>query len=207
MKTGDNPAMNPWDERYSAEDYVYGTEPNRFLADVARTLPVGRVLCLAAGEGRNAVHLATLGHAVLAVDASAVGLAKAARLANSRAVPLETRVADLATFEIEANGWDAIVSIFCHVPAPLRQDLHRRVVAGLKPGGHLILEAYTPRQLEFRTGGPPVVELMMTLADLMGELAGLELIHAQETEREVLEGRLHVGRGAVVQVVAVKPAT
>jgi SAM-dependent methyltransferase len=197
--------MNPWDERYAGEDYVYGTEPNAFLAGALRGLAPGRALCLGEGEGRNAVHLAGLGHAVLAVDASAVGLAKAERLARSRGVVVETRVSDLADLEIAAGSWDLVVSIFCHVPAALRRELHRRVVAGLRPGGRFILEAYTPRQLEFRTGGPPVAELMMDLEDLRIELAGLALVHAVELEREVLEGRLHVGRGAVVQVVGVRP--
>jgi SAM-dependent methyltransferase len=197
--------MNPWDERYAVGDYAYGTAPNTFLAEKARDLTPGRVLCLAEGEGRNAVHLAAQGHAVLAVDASAVGLAKAERLARVRGVALEVQVADLAQFQIEPEHWDGVVSIFCHVPPALRRDLHRRVVAGLKPGGRLILEAYTPRQLEFGTGGPPAPELMMTLAALREELAGLDLIHATETEREVVEGRLHSGRGAVVQVVALKP--
>jgi SAM-dependent methyltransferase len=198
--------VNPWDERYAAEDYLYGTEPNTFLAEVARELLPGRALCLGEGEGRNAAHLAGLGHAVLAVDASAVGMAKAERLARSRGLAVETRVADLADFEIEPASWDAVVSIFCHVPAALRRELHRRVVVGLKPGGRFILEAYTPRQLEFGTGGPPVVELMMTLEVLRDELAGLVFLHAMELERDVLEGRLHVGRGAVVQIMACKPA-
>ncbi len=196
--------MNPWDERYAGEDYVYGTEPNAFLAAAARDLPPGRALCLGEGEGRNAAHLAGLGHAVLAVDASSVGMAKAERLASSRGLAVETRVADLAHFAIEPESWDLVVSIFCHVPAPLRRDLHRRVVAGLKPGGRFILEAYTPRQLEFRTGGPPVAELMMSLDALRAELAGLEFLHSRELDREVMEGRLHAGMGAVVQVVAMK---
>ena len=197
--------MNPWDERYDAKDYLYGTEPNDFLAEQAARLPPGRVLCVGEGEGRNAVYLAALGHQVLAVDASAVGLAKAKRLAAARGLDIATEVADLADFAIAAEAWDAVVSIFCHVPPALRRILHRRLVAGLKPGGMLILEAYTPRQLEFASGGPPVAELMMMLDALRGELAGLELLHAVELDREVREGRLHTGMGAVVQVVAVKP--
>ncbi len=198
--------MNLWDNRYAAEHYVYGTEPNAFLADAVRDLPLGRALCLGEGEGRNAVHLAALGHEVLAVDASAVGLAKAERLARERGVRIRTRVGDLAHLDIEPAAWDLIVSIFCHVAPDLRRALHRRVVAGLRPGGRLILEAYTPRQLELGTGGPPTVEMMMTLAELRRELTGVTLVHGVELERDVLEGTLHTGRGAVVQVVAVKPA-
>ncbi|HNA28686.1 MAG TPA: class I SAM-dependent methyltransferase [Thiobacillaceae bacterium] len=197
--------MSLWNERYSAEEYVFGTEPNDFLVEAARNIPPGRVLCLGEGEGRNAVHLAGLGHDVLAVDAAMVGLAKANKLARSRGVTLRTRFADLGRFPIEPGSWDLIVSIFCHMPSEVRAGLHQRVAAGLKPGGLFILEAYTPRQLEFGTGGPPVAELMMTLAALREELAGLQFLHAVELDRDVLEGSLHTGRGAVVQVVARKP--
>lgn len=194
-----------WDVRYSDAEYVYGTAPNDFLVSVADQIPKGRVLSLAEGEGRNAVYLAGLGYTVSAVDASAVGLGKARRLAEERGVAVETRVADLADFAIEANGWDAIISIFCHLPSAIRSSVHRRVVAGLRPGGVFVLEAYTPAQLTLKTGGPPAADLLMTLASLRTELAGLRFIHALETERDVIEGKFHTGRGAVVQVVAVKP--
>lgn len=196
-----------WDERYGAEAFAYGTEPNDFLVSVVEQLPpTGRVLCLAEGEGRNAVYLAGLGYEVHAVDASAVGLEKAQRLAQSRNVQIETRVADLADYVIEPGSWDAIVSIWCHVPPPVRERLHRQVEAGLRPGGVLVLEAYTPRQLEFGTGGPPVAEMMMTLESLRAELPGLDFRQAVETERDVVEGLYHTGRGAVVQLLALRPA-
>ena len=194
-----------WDERYASEEYLYGREPNGFLVSMVDHLPKGQVLCLGEGEGRNGVWLARLGFEVTALDASGVGLAKARRLAEEHGVPLHTVHSDLAHYAIEPESWDGVVSIFCHTPAELRRRVHRAVVAGLRPGGALILEAYTPRQLEFGTGGPPVVELMMDLDTLRGELAGLELLHAEETEREIHEGRLHTGRGAVVQIVARKP--
>lgn len=196
---------NKWNERYDTEEFVYGREPNAFLAGVSAMMPPGDVLCLAEGEGRNAVFLARRGHRVLAVDSSAVGLAKAAQLAEEHGVRIETLTADLADLVIEPGRWDAIVSIFCHVPPPIRRTLHRQAVAGLRPGGLFVLEAYTPAQLAFRTGGPPTVELLMTLADLREELAGLEFLQALEIERDVVEGRLHTGRGAVVQIVARKP--
>jgi SAM-dependent methyltransferase len=195
-----------WNQRYSAEHYVYGTEPNDFLAASLEQLPTGRVLCLAEGEGRNAVFLAALGNQVTAVDASSVGLAKARRLAAKHGVEIETLTSDLAELEIEPGAWDLIVSIFAHTPAPLRADLHRRVATGLRPGGVFLLEAYTPDQLRYATGGPPTAELMMTLNALRGELAGLELLHAVERVRPVHEGELHFGDGAVVQVIARRPA-
>lgn len=195
-----------WNERYSTEEYVYGTMPNDFLFETSRYIKGPDVLCLAEGEGRNAVYLAREGFDVFAVDASAVGLEKAENLADESYVNINTQVADLADYEITPNGWDGIVSIFCHLPPAIRKALHRKVVAGLKPGGVFILEAYRPKQLTFKTGGPPETSLMMSLDELKDELAGLEFYHDAELDRNVSEGRLHTGMGAVVQLVAIKPS-
>jgi SAM-dependent methyltransferase len=195
-----------WDTRYSNANFCYGTEPNAFVAAMAGEIPAGPVLCLAEGEGRNAVHLAQLGHAVTAVDQSAVGLAKAARLAADRGVALTTIVADLAHFTIMPATWSGIVSTFVHLPPRLRRTVHAQVAAGLRPGGVFMLEAYTPAQLAFGTGGPRAAELCPTLAALRDELPGLEFEIARECERDVIEGTYHTGRGAVVQVLARRPA-
>ncbi|MBT8130450.1 MAG: class I SAM-dependent methyltransferase [Gammaproteobacteria bacterium] len=194
-----------WDKRYDTKDYVYGKDPNDFLASVADGIPAGKTLCIAEGEGRNAVFLAEHGHDVVAVDASAVGLAKARELADERGVQIQTVIADLAHLDIAPDSWDAVVSIFAHVPSETRESLHRKIVRGLRSGGMLVLEAYTPEQISLGTGGPPVVELTMTLEALQRELDGLVFRHAVELQRDVIEGRLHTGTGAVVQLLAVKP--
>lgn len=200
--TPDDPPSTPWDERYACEEYLYGTEPNDFIREQATKISDrGRILCLAEGEGRNAVFLAGLGHTVVAVDQSRIGLEKARRLASRRGVTVETVVGDLGELRIEPGGWDAIVSVWCHVPVGMRRDLHRRVVDGLKPGGVFILEAYTPRQLEYGTGGPPDPDRLMTLSALREELEGLVLELAEETEREIHEGRKHDGPSHVVRVL------
>jgi SAM-dependent methyltransferase len=193
-----------WDERYREKGFAYGREPNDFLRDMVDRLPVGNTLCLAEGEGRNAVFLARRGHHVTAVDLSIVGLEKANRLAAEHQVSIETIHSNLEDFKIAHNNWDAIISIFAHLPPPLRQRLHREVVAGLRPGGIFLLEAYRPEQLKYRTGGPPVEELMMTLESLEEELRGLEWLHAQEVIRDVQEGEFHHGTGAVVQMIGRK---
>jgi SAM-dependent methyltransferase len=191
-----------WNERFSAEHYVYGEAPNAFVAECAPQIPAGPVLCLAEGEGRNAVHLATLGHCVTAVDQSEVGLAKARRLAATRGVSIETVVANLDNYSIASGAWAGIVATFAHLPPPLRRRIHGAVVAGLQSGGVFILEAYTPAQLAFSTGGPKAPELLMTLAALREELSSLNFLVACEIERDVIEGGGHTGRGAVVQVLA-----
>ena len=197
----------PWDARYGGAGYYYGADPNDFLrehyGEIARG---GEVLCLAEGEGRNAVFLAAQGYAVVAVDQSAVGLQKAERLAVLKGVRITTIQADLAEYRIESDRWDGIVSIWCHLPQALRTEVHRQVVTGLKPGGVLLLESYTPEQLRYGTGGPPTADRMVTLKDLRRDLDGLVFIHAMERERVVTEGSGHTGLSAVVQIVARRPA-
>jgi SAM-dependent methyltransferase len=194
-----------WDERYAGEGFFYGTEPNDFLRAHAALIPAGgRVLCLAEGEGRNAVFLAGLGLSVAALDQSAVGLRKAHRLADARGVRITTLQENLENYCIEPGCWDAIVSIWCHLPASLRGKIHSQIATGLKPGGVFLLEAYRPEQLKFGTGGPQTEDLLPTLAQLRGELSGLEFERAAELERDVQEGQGHAGQSAVVQVLARK---
>lgn len=195
-----------WDERYSQPGFAYGTEPNEFLAAHARRIPVGPVLSLGEGEGRNAVYLAGLGHRVLSVDQSEVGLAKARRLAEERRLAIETVSADLATFTIEPGTWAGIVSVFCHLPRRIRRPLYTAAVRGLRPGGVFVLEAYTPNQICRSTGGPKDPDMLPTLAELTEELAGLEFVHAREMDREVREGTYHTGLASVVQIIGVRPS-
>ena len=196
-----------WNERYGEPGYAYGTEPNDFLAaTAARYLPErGEVLSLAEGEGRNAVFLASLGFRVTGVDASATGLAKALELAEQRGVTIQTVVSDLAQFDLGKARWDGIVSIWCHTPSVLRAKLHRAAVVALRPAGVLLLESYTPAQLEYKTGGPPTADMLMTLDGVREELAGLDFLVAEEKVRDVHEGQYHEGPSAVLQVVARKP--
>ncbi|HUX34576.1 MAG TPA: class I SAM-dependent methyltransferase [Gemmatimonadaceae bacterium] len=197
--------MTDWDVRYAEPEYAYGTEPNTFVAAVACQIPDGPVLCLAEGQGRNAAYLATLGHAVTAVDRSAVGMARAGELAARRGVTVKCVVADLAEYDVTPGAWAGIVSVFMHLPPALRAHVYRKAVTGLRPGGVLVLEAYSPRQLNFGTGGPRVAELLVPRSALEDELAGLDFILVQDAEREVTEGAYHRGMAAVVQVLARKP--
>ena len=194
-----------WDEKYSAEHYVYGKEPNRFLAEHAAELPPGDVLCLAEGEGRNAVYLAGLGFSVTALDRSPVGMDKAKRLSAEKGVEIETICADLADFDLGTARWDAIVSIFGHVPPDVRHEVYGSVHEALKPGGVLLLEAYTPDQLGRGTGGPRTADLLLTADLLRAEIPGLEFLYIEELEREVIEGTGHTGLASVVQLIARKP--
>lgn len=195
-----------WDERFAGEEYRYGTEPNDFLRAQAAAIPAGGpVLSLGEGEGRNAVHLAGLGFAVTALDASPVGLDKTRRLAARRGVTVETLLADLDDYRFAPGHWDGIVNIYCHLPPALRRRVHARIVAALRPGGVLILEGFTPQQLRFHSGGPRDPAMLWRPEELRKELAGLDFPILREVEREISEGSGHGGRAAVVQMLARKP--
>jgi len=195
-----------WNERYSQPFVSYGTAPNDFLREVADRIPDGPVLCLAEGEGRNAVFLAERGHAVTAVDLSEVGLANAAALAAERGVEITTVLADLADYDLGNERWAGVVAIWAHLPPALRARVHAACVRALRPGGALVLEAYTPRHLDRPgEGGPPSVDLLMTPEGLRTELAGLRFERCEEVDRDVSEGLYHRGPSTTVQVLAFKP--
>lgn len=198
------PMSQFWNDRYRGDEYAYGREPNDFLRAEAHRIPRGRVLCVAEGEGRNAVHLAGLVHDVTMVDLSTEGLRKAERLARERHVELRTVHADLATYEPELDAFSGIVAIFAHLPPPVRKRVHAWIPRALTAGGVFILEAYTPQQLAFTTGGPRDPEMLMTLAGLREELAPLTVELGREVEREIHEGVHHGGPSATVQLVAVR---
>jgi SAM-dependent methyltransferase len=196
-----------WDERYTAEEYAYGTNPNKFLEANLSSIPKGKVLSLAEGEGRNAVFLAKQGYSVTAVDSSLVGLNKARKLAEENGVIVEFIHTDLAEYDLGENKWDGIVSIFCPLPSSIRKQLHKKVEAALKRNGVFLLEAYTPAQLKYGTGGGNSVDVMQSKESLSLELAGLKFKHLIELERDVVEGIYHTGIGAVVQAIAFHPLT
>lgn len=192
-----------WNERYGSDDFAYGTEPNSFLVDNAKLL-TGPVLSLAEGEGRNAVFLASLGLNVLGVDGSAVGLAKAQKLADSKGVAIRTEVADLSTYEPPANYYGSVVSIFAHLPSDVRRRLYPLVEQSLKPGGIILFEAYSKSQLSRNTGGPKDPDMLMTAVDIQKEFPNCEVILCHEIEREVVEGEFHTGLASVVQFIGKK---
>ena len=193
-----------WDERYDSEQYAYGKEPNDFLAQQYQQLPKGNVISLAEGEGRNAVFLAKMGYSVTAVDGSKVGLEKAAKLAIEHNVNIELIHADLAEFDFGEAKWDAVVSIYCPLPSAVRSAVYKRAVKGLKPGGVFLLEAYTPEQINYNTGGGPSADTKTSKSDLEDDLTGLSFVNLEELKREVFEGSYHTGLASVLQAIAKK---
>jgi len=195
-----------WNQRYAVEEYIFGTEPNAFLrAQAHHLIPGQKVLAVADGEGRNGVWLARQGLDVLAVDVSPPALAKARKLADRHGVTLETELADLFAWEWGEERFDAVVAIFIQfVPPEGRRHLHQLMRQALKPGGLILLQGYTPKQLEYKTGGPSERANLYTAEDLRGEFADLEILHLREYDSEINEGAGHSGMSALVELVARK---
>jgi cyclopropane fatty-acyl-phospholipid synthase-like methyltransferase len=196
-----------WNARYATDDYIFGTAPNVFLASQAALIRPGmRALAVADGEGRNGVWLAEQGASVHAIDVSAAALAKAKRLAAQRGVVLETEQADLLDWSWPEAAYDLVAAIFIQFAPPPERD---RIVAGirrtLRPGGVLILQGYTPKQVEFGTGGPPSAANMYTPELLREWFGDWEIVHLAEHESLISEGSHHHGMLALIDLVARKP--
>lgn len=196
-----------WDARYATDDYIFGTAPNVFLASQAALIQPGmRALAIADGEGRNGVWLAEHGARVHAIDFSAAALEKARRLASERGMMLEIEQADVLDWTWPEAAYDLVAAIFIQFVPPPGRD---RIIAGirrtLKPGGLLILQGYTPKQIEFATGGPGNPANMYT-ADLLREWFGdWDIQHLAEHESFISEGTHHHGMSALIDLVAKKP--
>ena len=195
-----------WNERFGGPDYFYGTTPNAFLASQSHLLRPGlSALAVADGEGRNGVWLAEQGLDVLAVDFSEKALQKSSKLAESRGVALRTELADLHRWNWGEKRFDVIVAVFIQFASSAeRPALHAAMQQALKPGGLLLLQGYTPKQLEYRTGGPSNIDNLYTAEDLRRDFGTLEILHLLEHDDEIREGPGHSGLSALVDLVARK---
>ena len=190
-----------WNERYAKTEFAYGKEANDFLKETIHQKATGKVLCLAEGQGRNAVYLAGLGYEVTSVDLSEVGLQRTKELANEKGVEVATVQADLGEYKYGDSQWDGIVCIFGHFPPQVRKHVLGQLYGGLKKGGFLLMEVYSTDQLGYGTGGPKEISMLYTLNELetmLGSSWDFEVLH--QTEREINEGEYHNGKSSVIQV-------
>lgn len=191
---------NQWHERFDTEAYMYGKEPNVFVTEIAHKLPKnGKVLCIAEGEGRNAVYLATLGFSVMSWDFAASGLEKTKRLAEEKDVIVSTELQDLADVQWEDEQWDAIIHIFGHFPKEVMDRTLEGVKQALKPGGYYLSELYTKTQLQYGTGGPGNEEMLINPQEMLATFEGYFVEHFFVGEVHRQEGILHTGDAHVVQ--------
>jgi len=205
--SGFDDAREFWDQRYQTPDYIFGTAPNVFLASqVKRFRPKDRVLDVGCGEGRNSVWLAELGCEVVGLDVSPLALDKARRLAAERGVAVQYVQTDIRHWQWSPAQFDAVVCVFIQFAEPeQRERLFDGFLTTLKPGGLLVLQGYTPKQIEYKTGGPPRADHMYTAELLRSAFAHMEILHLREHEEVLAEGIKHVGRSALIDLVARRP--
>jgi 2-polyprenyl-3-methyl-5-hydroxy-6-metoxy-1,4-benzoquinol methylase len=208
MATAFSDSADFWNKRFDTPDYIFGRAPNKYLQTQAkRYLKKGdTVLCVADGEGRNSVWLAKQGMQVDAFDLSELALKKAIALATEEAVHVKFSLASTEAWDWQSNQYDAVVGIFIQFADPvMRPRLFAQMISALRPGGLLIIQGYTPKQLEFKTGGPSILEHLYT-EDMIRTLIGdLEPIDLCLYEKALSEGPKHTGMSALLGMVARKP--
>ncbi|WP_114653034.1 class I SAM-dependent methyltransferase [Polynucleobacter necessarius] len=201
-------ATQLWNERFDKEEFIFGKEPNEYLVEqVSQYLkPDSSVLCIADGEGRNGIWLAKQGMHVTGFDVSDIALAKANQFAKDNQVNIQYSLCDTDGFNWQTNSYDAIIAIFIQFADPeMRARIFKQVHQALKPGGIFILQGYTPKQLEYKTGGPSLIEHLYT-EEMIRELSHeFEILDLQRYEKELSEGARHTGMSALLGMVAKKP--
>jgi cyclopropane fatty-acyl-phospholipid synthase-like methyltransferase len=202
------PAVSRWNDRFaSTDEYLFGKNPNAFLVKHATPLikPGMTVLAIADGEGRNGVWLAEQGCKVWSIDSAPAASAKARLLAKERGVDLHIETADMTQWPWHAQQFDMVVGIFFQFANPeLRADLFKGMAAAIKPGGHLLIEGYGLKQLEYKTGGPDIPEHLYTLDLMRDSFATMRIDVLEAYDAELEEGDRHKGTSALVDLVAVK---
>jgi cyclopropane fatty-acyl-phospholipid synthase-like methyltransferase len=199
-------AFDHWQQRFSGDDYRFGTAPNAFLKAHAHLLKKGQTaLAIADGEGRNGVFLAEQGLDVLSVDFSPNAQAKARKLAAARGVSMRVEQVDLISWDWPADAFDVVAAIFFQFAGPAdRAKIFAGIKKTLKPGGLLLLEGYGPKQLDYKTGGPPQLDHLYTAALLKETFADFAAVEVREYDAEIYEGSGHGGMSALVDLVGRK---
>lgn len=195
---------NFWNQRYASETFVYGKSPNLFFKSVLDSLPAGKLLLPCEGEGRNAVYAATKGWQVDAFDQSEAGQTKCRLLAREYQVTVHYEIADATAFDYGENRYDAVALIFAHFPSSIRGSIHSLCTKALKSGGLFILEAFTPEQLHYQSGGPKDPDMLYTPEKLSADVKGMEILQLETLETHLEEGPYHSGKGAIVRLIARK---
>ena len=202
-------SINKWDERYKEEQFAYGKEPNLFFKEWLGKYVPGAILMPAEGEGRNGVYAAQQGWQVTAFDQSGEGRAKALLLALERGVAIDYILGDLEELEFARERFDAIGLIYAHVDADKKAAFHHKLDACLKPGGVVILEAFSKKHVEYnsadpKVGGPKDPDMLYSIEEVVTGFSNYERLLLVEEEIELSEGQYHNGKGCVVRFVGRK---
>ncbi|WP_428228462.1 class I SAM-dependent methyltransferase [Flavobacterium sp.] len=198
-----------WNDRYSNEEFAYGTAPNNYFKEQVEKLKIGSILFPAEGEGRNAVFAAQLGWKVSAFDISAEGKNKAIKLAEANKVKIDYQVGALESLHFQTEQFDAIALIYAHFPAEIKSSIHKSLDLHLRKGGVIIFEAFSKKHLEYlavndKVGGPKDIESLFSIEEIQADFSNYEIITLEETEIELKEGLFHNGKGSVIRFVGIK---
>ncbi|MEM1000917.1 MAG: class I SAM-dependent methyltransferase [Bacteroidota bacterium] len=200
-----------WEARFREEGFAYGSAPNEFFQRQIDPLPPeGKLLMGAEGEGRNAVYAATRGWEVHAFDIAQSARKKAEDLAASAGVTLDYRVGELPDLGYTPESFAVIGLVYAHFPPPILSSYHQILAGLLRPGGHLILEAFSTTHLPFRAanpavGGPNRLDMLLDEAMIRTDFAGIEPLLLEDAKVTLAEGKFHNGTGKVLRFVGRKP--
>ena len=195
---------NIWNERYSQEEYVYGEEPNVFIAEQLNKLQNGIIILPCEGEGRNAVHAASQGWIVNSFDSSEAGKTKAIQLADKMGVSIEYEIADAVSADYRESSADAVAFIYAHFPPAIRKQIHQKAISWLKPGGKIIIEAFNPAQLQNSSGGPKDISMLYTEEIINEDFHGLDIELIETLQTTLQEGKYHQGKADIIRFVGSK---
>lgn len=193
-----------WNERFDTKEYVYGTEPNQFYKEQLAKLSPGKILFPAEGEGRNAVYAATQGWQVTAFDSSSVAKTKAENLARQKNVKIDYRISDYENISFPKDSFDCLVLIYAHMHPQKRKEYHQKLASYLKPGGTLILEGFSKKQIENKSGGPRNVDMLFSEEELRNDFSFFSALYITETDIKLDEGTFHQGKASVLRAVGKK---
>ena len=193
-----------WDERFSAEEYIYGTEPNKFFREQIDKLPPGKILLLGEGEGRNAVYAAKSGWTVHAVDYSRVAKFKALNLAKNSGTTIKYDVQEIQNYFPRKNFYDASAIIFCHLNSFERKILHHKLINALAPEGIVIFEVYEKDQCGKTSGGPQNLEMLYSLNEIKNDFSEMQTIFLEKETIILDEGDKHKGEASIIRYVGKK---
>jgi ubiquinone/menaquinone biosynthesis C-methylase UbiE len=193
-----------WNARYNSEEYVYGVSPNTFFESQILNLKPGKILLAAEGEGRNAVYAASLSWKVYAFDFCETAQKKALKLADKNKVSIEYTLSSFEDINYKTDFFDCVALIYAHQPSALRKLYHRKLLNYLRPGGTIILEAFSKQQINFNTGGPKEIDKLYSISDLEDDFKVLRLYDIKEENIFLEEGLLHCGMASVIRMVGTK---
>lgn len=200
-----------WDSKYASDKYVYGTQPNEYLKHIInKGILSGKIMFPAEGEGRNAVYAAQHGIDVVAFDQSREARIKAMRLAADKGVDIEYMVGEFMKVIINKNEqFDGAVLVYAHFPNHLRTVYHRYVAKHIKPGGVVVLEAFSKDHSKYQqqnpaVGGPRNIDMLYTTEIILSDFHEFTPLDIKQMKVPLSEGIGHNGTASVIRFTGIK---